>query len=134
MQKSTVDFVGVAFYRWGLKGTLLAHVDLTENPPGRLTSIHVEEMDSFFGISGESLERFQGNPVGYRFGMAPSLDSSDHQEYYMFSRDSELKLHFPLLQGGGHIQVIVYFFSIVFCTFLILEYLGDLRLSCSIIG
>ena len=41
----------------------------------------------------------------YKFGMAPSLDSSDHQDYYMFRiGDSELNLHFPVLQGGGHIQ------------------------------
>ncbi len=29
----------------------------------------------------------------YTFGMAPSLDSSDHQDYYMFSRHSERNLH-----------------------------------------
>ena len=45
--------------------------------------------------------------AGIKFCMAPSLDSSDHQDYYMFRRigDSELNLHFPLLQGGGRIQV-----------------------------
>ena len=43
----------------------------------------------------------------YIFGMAPSLDASDHQDHYMFRiGDSELNLHFPLLQGGGHIQII----------------------------
>ena len=38
--------------------------------------------------------------------MAPSQDSSDHQDDItcLGSGDSELNLHFPLLQGGGHIQ------------------------------
>ena len=41
----------------------------------------------------------------------PSLDSSDHQDYETcLVGDSELNLHFPLLQGGGHIQDGLFFF------------------------
>ena len=37
----------------------------------------------------------------YNFGMTPSLDASDHQDYYMFRiGDSVFNLHFPLLQGA----------------------------------
>ena len=39
--------------------------------------------------------------------MAPSQDSSDHQDHYIFNRESGTKnLHLPLLLGGGHIQYV----------------------------
>ena len=45
--------------------------------------------------------------------VAPSQDASDHQDYYMFRiGDSELNLHFPLLQGGGHIQYIYIYMDV----------------------
>ena len=31
-------------------------------------------------------------------GVAPSQDASDHQDHYIFNRESLLNLHFPLLQ------------------------------------
>ena len=45
-------------------------------------------------------------------GVAPSQDSSDHQDYETFLVGApELNLHFPLLLGG-HPQVILYKFDV----------------------
>ena len=47
---------------------------------------------------------FWKHPYRNRLGVAPSQDSSHHQEYETFLvGDPELNLHFPLLLGGGHI-------------------------------
>ena len=41
----------------------------------------------------------------YVLDVAPSQDSSDHQDYYIFRiGDPNLNLHLPLLLGGGHTQ------------------------------
>ena len=39
--------------------------------------------------------------------VVPPPSNSDHKDYYMFSRGIPINLHFPLLQGGGHIQGII---------------------------
>ena len=46
---------------------------------------------------------FQRKPLG----VAPSQDASDHQDYYIFYRESRIpiNLHLPLLLWGGHIQL-----------------------------
>ena len=44
--------------------------------------------------------------------MAPSQDSSDHQDYY----GNPIHLHLPLLLGGGHTQPIALHFCIIFDT------------------
>ena len=36
--------------------------------------------------------------------MAPSQDSSHHQDYDIFSKGIPINLHLPLLLGGGHTQ------------------------------
>ena len=42
------------------------------------------------------------------FGMAPSLDASDHQDdITCFGLGIPINLHLPLLQGGGHIQMMM---------------------------
>ena len=47
--------------------------------------------------------------MGYNLDMAPSQDSSDHQDYYIFNRESEPKPSFTTrILWGGHIQVITY--------------------------
>ena len=56
----------------------------------------------FFDIHGSS--RKNGHDYHF-FGMAPSLDASDHQDdITCLVGDSNLNLRFPLLQGGGHIH------------------------------
>ena len=36
----------------------------------------------------------------------PPHSNSNHQDYYMFNRESRINLHLPLLLWGGHIQMI----------------------------
>ena len=51
--------------------------------------------------------------VQYILGVAPSQDSSDHQDYYMFRLgDSELNLHFPLESREGAISNVYLYKSI----------------------
>ena len=48
----------------------------------------------------------------FTLGVAPSQDSSDHQNCYIFRiGDPNLNLHLPLLLGGGHIQNIPYLWT-----------------------
>ena len=60
----------------------------------------------FFKIPTVFFSLFKGKEAfGHIYLVWPPPCNSDRQDYYMFRiEDSELNLHFPLLQGGGHIQ------------------------------
>ena len=53
-------------------------------------------------VDGDVVMSWSDLVVGDTLGCPPSQDARHHQEYYIFSRESQPKPSFPLLLGGDN--------------------------------